>query len=246
MADGKKSFILYCDQRGLFDKLSDEQAGRLIKHIFWYVSDENPVSDFVTELAFESIKTQLKRDLKSWEAKQEQRKQAGIKSAEVRKQNSTTVNERSTKSNDRSVSSTVNGNVNVNVNVSSKEDVLIVWLHQNAPRVMKMKEPLTVDEAVKLRKDFSKDLIKDIFLSMDNYEPLLKKNRSAYKTFRNWEKRREPTKSTKNETQEEREAREIMEELKRQSTNEILYGNVQPNDNDNGIASDNRLRRLSN
>ena len=40
MAEGKKSFILYVDQRGTFNKLSDEQAGKLIKHIFAYVSDE--------------------------------------------------------------------------------------------------------------------------------------------------------------------------------------------------------------
>jgi len=29
MAENKKSFILYCDQKGVWDKLDDAQAGRL-------------------------------------------------------------------------------------------------------------------------------------------------------------------------------------------------------------------------
>lgn len=79
MAQGKKSFILYCDQRGIFNKLSDEQAGKLIKHVFSYVNDENPEADFVTELAFESIKTTLKRDLKKYESYVEKQRENGRK-----------------------------------------------------------------------------------------------------------------------------------------------------------------------
>jgi hypothetical protein len=110
MATDKKSFILYCDQKGVWDKLDNEQAGRLIKHVIAYVNDDNPVApDFITELAFEPIKAVLKRDLKKWETQQEQRKKAGKKSAEVRKRNATSVNE-------RSIPSTVNGSVSVNVN----------------------------------------------------------------------------------------------------------------------------------
>ena len=127
MAENKKSFILYCDQKGVWDKLDDAQAGRLIKHIIAYVNDENPVApDFITELAFEPIKAVLKRDLKKWENQQEQRRQAGLKSAEIRKRNASKANDRSTTVNERSISSTVNGNVSVSVNdnvsVSSKDD----------------------------------------------------------------------------------------------------------------------------
>ena len=61
----KKSFILYCDQKGVWDKLDDTQAGKLIKHIISYVNDENPTApDFITELAFEPITQSLKRDPK--------------------------------------------------------------------------------------------------------------------------------------------------------------------------------------
>jgi hypothetical protein len=121
MATGKKSFILYCDQRGTWERLSDEQAGKLIKHILSYVNDENPVADFVTELAFEGIKSALKRDLRKWETQQSQRIEAGRKSAELRKRKATKGNERSTGVDESSVPSTVNGNVNGNVNVSEKK-----------------------------------------------------------------------------------------------------------------------------
>ena len=87
MAENKKSFVLYSDQRGTFEKLSNEQAGLLIKHIYAYVNDENPNGDFITELAFEPIKTQLKRDLVKWESLKEKRSLAGKKSAEVKANN---------------------------------------------------------------------------------------------------------------------------------------------------------------
>jgi hypothetical protein len=68
MAENKKSFILYADQQSLFFKLPDDIAGQLIKHIFSYVNDEDPVTDnLLLDIAFEPIKLQLKRDLKVWE-----------------------------------------------------------------------------------------------------------------------------------------------------------------------------------
>ena len=68
MADNKKSFLLYTDVHHTVKKLSDEQAGKLFKHILSYVNDENPeLSDFILEIAFEPIKQNLKRDLKRYE-----------------------------------------------------------------------------------------------------------------------------------------------------------------------------------
>ena len=67
MAGDKKGFVLYVDQKELFDKLPNEKAGELIKHIFKYVNDEHPTSeDILIELAFIPIKQQLKRDLVKW------------------------------------------------------------------------------------------------------------------------------------------------------------------------------------
>ena len=78
MAKDKKSFILYADQKGVFEQLPDELAGQLIKHILRYVNDENPVSDnLIINIAFEPIKSQLKRDLKEWEQTKETKSISG-------------------------------------------------------------------------------------------------------------------------------------------------------------------------
>jgi predicted restriction endonuclease len=64
MAEGKKSIIVYADWISIFSGLNDDEAGRLIKHFFQYVNDQNPEPpDRLTKLLFEPIKQTLKRDL---------------------------------------------------------------------------------------------------------------------------------------------------------------------------------------
>jgi uncharacterized phage protein (TIGR02220 family) len=79
MAENKKSFILYADQMDHFEDLTNEEAGQLIKHIFRYVNDTNPEApDRLTQIAFNPIKQQLKRDLVSYETKKDERSKSGI------------------------------------------------------------------------------------------------------------------------------------------------------------------------
>ena len=89
MADGKKSFVLYAGYDEVFENLSNEDAGVLIKHIFDYVNDKAPETDNVAvKLSFILIKQQLKRDLEKWKQKTEVRSAAGrvggLKSGESR------------------------------------------------------------------------------------------------------------------------------------------------------------------
>ena len=119
MSNNKKSFLLYLDQQELFNKLPDEVAGKLIKHIFSYVNCENPeAEDILLDIAFSSIKQALKRDLAKWDTQIKQRSDAGKKSAEKRaneKQRTlTNVKPRSTVSTD---------SVNVSVSVSDNDSV---------------------------------------------------------------------------------------------------------------------------
>jgi len=68
MANGKKSFVLYCDLIHTLEHLTDEQAGKLFKHVAQYVNDKDPeTNDAIVKIAFEPIKQQLKRDLSRWE-----------------------------------------------------------------------------------------------------------------------------------------------------------------------------------
>jgi len=78
MAEDKKSFILYCDQIHLFENLDDDEAGRLIKHIYRYVNDMNPeLTEKILKIAFEPIKLQLKRDLVKYEESKEDKASNG-------------------------------------------------------------------------------------------------------------------------------------------------------------------------
>ena len=123
MAEGKKSFILYLQQRSVFDGLEDEEAGKLIKTIFSYVCDENPQPTGMTKYAFEIIKPVLKADLKKYEEKKEKyteniRKRWNKEEKEKIQSNTTEYN------GIPSDSVYVNDNVNVNVNVLSKDNEL--------------------------------------------------------------------------------------------------------------------------
>ena len=126
MAENKKSFVLYSDQRSIIDMLPDELAGQLIKHIYAYVNDENPVNDNpMVNLAFEPIKLQLKRDLQRWEEIKDGRSKAGKASAEARRNK---IEQQATNLTNvdfvqqTSTNPTVNVNDNVNVNVNDKKN----------------------------------------------------------------------------------------------------------------------------
>ena len=59
---------MYRDTIHSVNHLTDEQAGKLFKHVLAYVNDEDPqTEDKVILLAFEPIKQYLKRDLRKYE-----------------------------------------------------------------------------------------------------------------------------------------------------------------------------------
>lgn len=88
MAKDKKGFILYADQKAIFDQLPNDKAGELIKFIFSYVNDENPqTDDLIIKLGFTPIQQQLKRDLVKYEETKEKRSEAGKAGANKRWQN---------------------------------------------------------------------------------------------------------------------------------------------------------------
>jgi hypothetical protein len=116
MAKDKKGFILYADQKAIFEQLPNDKAGELIKFIFSYVNDENPqTDDLIIKLGFTPIQQQLKRDLIKYEETKEKRSEAGKAGANKRWQ---TIANDSKRINDIAK---IADNVNVNVNVKDKE-----------------------------------------------------------------------------------------------------------------------------
>src|SRR5690348_4828741 len=78
MAENKKSVLVYADWENTFEQLSDEEAGKLIKHFFKYINDKNPeLNDRLLKIAFEPIKQQLKRDLKKWDNSKKEKSNNG-------------------------------------------------------------------------------------------------------------------------------------------------------------------------
>jgi hypothetical protein len=134
------------------------------------------------------------------------------------------------------------------------EHPLVRFINEDAPTVSSMKQPLTNEQAEKLLIDLQintkerRDELKRLIMAMENYVPLKSKSKSANLTIRKWwsnEQRQGKPNDPANETQQEREAREFMEQLKKDTTNLILYGDVQPNNHDQQPANDSRVQRLS-
>lgn len=178
----KKSFILYLDHQELFEKLPDDMAGKLIKHIFSYVNQEDPTTDeLLIDVAFSSIKQALKRDLEKWKSQITQRSEAGKRSAEKRAAavkspptKSTSVESRSTKSTD-SVNDSVSDSdseKNKTLDQSAIDPELFeqFWL-SGIRKVNKKKSLILFNNLLKKQpdpKDFTTKLIIDVKTRFDS------------------------------------------------------------------------------
>ena len=170
MAEGKKSFVLYADLVHTVAKMPDDKAGELLKHILYYVNDENPeTDDLIIQLTFEPIKQQLKRDLEKYEDKRKQWSEAGKRSAESRKAKKI---ER-TLTNVKNVATDLTVNVNDSVNVSVNDNDIIKTTKE-------MKQIDVVYTVIEFLKDWNKQrtehLKKPSFLNRLNHDDLLNFN----------------------------------------------------------------------
>ena len=76
----KDSFILYTEQKAIIDKLTDEQAGKLIKAIYEYVAtDKMPQLDSILDLVITPFTTALDRNKEKYEETCKRRALAGAK-----------------------------------------------------------------------------------------------------------------------------------------------------------------------
>lgn len=206
MAKDKKSFLLYCDLIHVVNKLTNEKAGELFKHLLAYVNDEDPqTDDVIIDLVFEPIKQSLKRDLKKYKEIQEKRSAAGKKSAKNRSK-STSVNT----SQQVLTNSTVNDNVNVSVNVNDINTYQ--YLKENYTsriETFEMQNKNNIDDYEKFTKVFNQKVILE-----DITEP--KKQFARLELLKtNWKKEKSSDKK------EKRSAAEIIKEVKYGTTNNI-------------------------
>lgn len=129
MAKDKKSFVAYCDWIESFEELSDEEAGKLVKHLFRYVNDLEPESpDRLTKMCFIPIKQSLKRDLKKYDNYIQKQIQNGKKGGRPKKptdiiktQKTQAFFQKPKKADSVIVSDSVNDNDSVSVNNKRKK-----------------------------------------------------------------------------------------------------------------------------
>ena len=119
----KDSFILYTEQKEVINKLSDEQAGKLIKAIYEYVETEKmPELDPLLDIVIIPFKQNLDRNKEKYNKISEIRAKAGAKGGKQKKQKQT--KESKCNENDNvNENENVNDNENVNVNDNDNENV---------------------------------------------------------------------------------------------------------------------------
>ena len=194
MAKDKKAFVAYCDWLESFEELTNEEAGKLIKHLLRYVNDQNPEPpDRITQMCFIPIKQSLKRDLRKYEERAERSRLNGLKGgrpktqetqrviSEPKKPDSVTDRDRD-RDRDRDT-----GIVKDNIDISIHP--LIEWIEENTPRVQQLKEPITEQQAERIVKEYEIDFIYQVLSNMHNYKKLSSTVVSANLTFRKWAKK---------------------------------------------------------
>lgn len=88
MAEGKKSFVLYCDLIEVVEDLTLEEKGLLLSVILEYVNDLNPDIESLeksVKISFKHIRQYLKRDLQKWKNIVERNKENGAKGGRPKK-----------------------------------------------------------------------------------------------------------------------------------------------------------------
>lgn len=82
--DKRTSFVLYLDQKEVFDDLDDETAGQLIKAIFEYENSGKISCKGLLKTVFLQFRATLDRNAKKWEYIKKQRSNAGKKGMQNR------------------------------------------------------------------------------------------------------------------------------------------------------------------
>jgi hypothetical protein len=180
MAKDKNSFLIYCDVIYTVEKLTDEQAGALFKHLLRYVNDQNPVAeDIVTEIAFEPIKQSLKRDLNKYESIRERNRENANKRWNATASDRIPKVRKHTKNAD-----------------SVSDSVSDINIYRSFAQLS-----ISKIEFEKLSEEYTKEQIDSTLDEIENYKDN-KKYKSLYLTAKKWLSKNYPTKDYKTPLEE--------------------------------------------
>lgn len=194
----KNSFVLYTEQKAIFDKLSDEQAGKLIKSIYEYVEKGKIDNiDEITNIIITPFITVLDKDMQKYEDIKKKRAEAGAKGVKQKLANQANAKSVKQKLANQAVYDNEYVNDDEYVSIKEKENIKEKALSEtkvstsdtakaSKHKYGEYKHVLLKDEELqKLQKDYSnwEDLIKylDEYIEMKGY-----KAKSHYLAIKKW------------------------------------------------------------
>jgi uncharacterized phage protein (TIGR02220 family) len=168
----KKSFLLHHDSLDIFNKISDEQAGILIKAICEYqITGVLPELDQITDLIITPFIKQFERDNEKWGHVAERNKINGSKGGRPKTQDNpeNPVGYLETQRNPEKPRKAVSVSVSVNVSGSVNANVKEIYSYWNE----KVGQNLSSDKSVvgnltKILKDYTVDEVKKVIDYMVN------------------------------------------------------------------------------
>ena len=198
----KDSFVLYTEQKAVINKLSDEQAGKLIKAIYEYVeTGEMPELDTVLDLVITPFKTILDKDKAKYEEVSKARAEAGSKGGKQSKQNETSKSKSKQKKQLQTKDSNCNDNDNEYDNDLKKENKKKKYGENGNVK-------FTDEEYEKVKTYFPNDYEKRI----QNLDDYIQSKGAKYKDFvatlKNWA-RKEGYKPPDTKTEKKEELKEV-------------------------------------
>lgn len=213
----RKSFILHNDSLNILDILTDEQAGKLFKAIKNYQNGVKQELDFGINIAFVQFENQFKRDEQKYESVVERNKINGSKGG--RPKNPTEPKEtqnnpvglletQNNPSEPKKADSDSKSDSDSDKVKKEKAHTLLPsadhsipqseidrfnhyssWAAENAPKLLKIKKPLTAKQFVDIRSRYSLEQFKEVCLAMEAKKDFLSKYDNLNLTMQSWLKR---------------------------------------------------------
>lgn len=186
----KDSFILYTEQKAVIDKLTDEQAGKLIKAIYGYVENgEMPKLDNILDLVITPFKTILDKDKAKYEEVSKARAEAGSRNKKTNENKSEQKQTKETNENKTKQKKQMKTNENKINNCDDNEydndnDIKKENIKKKYGEYENVK--FTDEEFEKVKAYFPKDYMRRI-QSLDDYiQQTGKKYKDFVATLKNW------------------------------------------------------------
>lgn len=225
----KNSFVFYADWWEVISELPDKERLECLDAICCYTFDGKVPLDPSVKAITGLMRSAIDRDASKWEkTKEVRRKAARARWDKAEKDNSIKESPCNTNNANASfamqddannavnVNVNVNDNVNDNINIFRSTDVssmsvcvhedssyskYLAWRKESCPHLSKMQE-MTEKEFKTVIELYGREKVIDTLVSMENYKDTARKNRSIYRTLRNWLNRSKTMEERKGVTNE--------------------------------------------